>query len=148
MTTKPKRLYRSATDTMVSGVAAGIAEYIDIDPTLMRIAWVVLILVSGGLALIAYIALAIIMPKAESAEVLPEDAPSDGDAPVPQAPTERGSNRFRNPGVFAGVILIAIGLPFLLSGLGFLGWWRWETMWPIVLILIGAAFLVGSYTRR
>ena len=57
-----KRLYRS-NDKMVAGVCAGIAEYFDIDPTLIRLGWVVLTFI-GFSGLLAYIIAAIIIPKA------------------------------------------------------------------------------------
>ena len=50
MNIKTDRLRKSPTDSMLFGVAGGMAEYFDIDPTLMRIAWVLLIIVSAGLA--------------------------------------------------------------------------------------------------
>ncbi|MEX0598993.1 MAG: PspC domain-containing protein [Rhodothermales bacterium] len=62
---KKKRLTRSR-NKKISGVAAGIAEYFSIDPTLVRIAFVVGLVASGGPPLIlAYIILAIVMPDPE-----------------------------------------------------------------------------------
>lgn len=59
-----RRLVRSR-DKKVAGVAAGIAEYFNIDPTLVRIAFVIGTIASGGPFLLAYFALAMIMPKPE-----------------------------------------------------------------------------------
>ena len=56
-----KRLYKSSTDKKVCGVCGGIANYFDVDPTVIRLAWVIFTLV-GGSGLIAYIIAAIIMP--------------------------------------------------------------------------------------
>ena len=56
-----KRLYRSENEKMISGVCSGIAEYFDIDPTLIRLAWV-LFCALGGSGIIAYIIAAIIIP--------------------------------------------------------------------------------------
>ena len=56
-----KRLYRSETNQMRCGVCAGIAEYFGIDPTLVRLAWV-LFCVLGGSGVLAYILAAIIIP--------------------------------------------------------------------------------------
>lgn len=56
-----KRLYRSETNQMLCGVCAGIAEYLGIDPTLVRLAWV-LFCVLGGSGVLAYILSAIIIP--------------------------------------------------------------------------------------
>ena len=60
-----KRLKRSTKDVLISGVAAGIAEHLNIDPTLIRILWVFLIFVSLGFAVIMYIVMWIIVPKEE-----------------------------------------------------------------------------------
>ena len=53
----------------ISGVAAGLAEYFDLDPTLMRIAFVVALIVSGGPpAILAYVITAIIMPSPDASQ--------------------------------------------------------------------------------
>ena len=57
-----KRLYRSVSNRMLSGVCGGIGEYFDIDPTLVRLAWVILTCF-GGAGIWAYIIAAIIIPK-------------------------------------------------------------------------------------
>ena len=57
-----KRLYKSNTDKKIDGVCAGFANYFNIDPTLIRLAWVIFTL-AGGCGLIAYIIAAIIMPR-------------------------------------------------------------------------------------
>ena len=56
-----KRLYKSSTDKKVCGVCGGIANYFDVDPTVIRLIRVIFTLV-GGSGLIAYIIAAIIMP--------------------------------------------------------------------------------------
>ena len=60
-----KRLYKSKCDKKLCGVCAGIAEYFDIDPTLVRLAWVAFTLL-GGSGIIAYIIAAIVMPENNS----------------------------------------------------------------------------------
>lgn len=55
-----KRLYRSSTNKMLCGVCAGIADYINIDPTVVRLLWVIFGFFGAGI--IAYIVAAIIMP--------------------------------------------------------------------------------------
>lgn len=57
-----KRLYRSRRDVMICGVCGGIAEYFDVDPTLIRLGAVVLIF-GWGSGLLAYLVAAIIIPK-------------------------------------------------------------------------------------
>lgn len=56
-----KRLYRSSTNKMLCGVCAGIADYINIDPTLVRLLWVIFGCM-GGSGIIAYVVAAIIIP--------------------------------------------------------------------------------------
>lgn len=57
-----KKLYRSRTDKKVCGVCGGIAEYLDIDVTLVRLGAVALVVFAGG-GLLAYIVAAIVMPE-------------------------------------------------------------------------------------
>ena len=64
-----KRLYRVEQGNMLAGVCGGIGEYFDVDPTLVRLAWVILSLTTaGGGGVLAYIIAAIIIPKKSEAE--------------------------------------------------------------------------------
>ena len=56
-----KRLYKSNENKMVCGVCGGIAEYFDIDPTLVRLGWV-LFCALGGSGILAYIIATIVIP--------------------------------------------------------------------------------------
>ena len=56
-----KKLHKSQTDKKLCGVCGGIAEYFNIDPTLVRLLWI-LFSIAGGAGLLAYIIAAIIMP--------------------------------------------------------------------------------------
>lgn len=57
-----KRLYKSTENKMLDGVCGGITEYFGIDPTLVRLGWV-LFCALGGSGIIAYIIAAIIIPR-------------------------------------------------------------------------------------
>ena len=57
-----KRLYKSRTDQKIDGICAGIAKYFDVDPTVIRLAWVLFSL-CGGSGVLAYIICAIIIPR-------------------------------------------------------------------------------------
>lgn len=64
-----KRLTLSNKDKKVSGVCGGIAEYFDTDPTLVRLAWIILDIMTGIFpGILAYIIIAIVMPRAETAK--------------------------------------------------------------------------------
>ena len=58
-----KRLYRSSVNYMLVGVCGGIAEYFNIDPTLIRLAWIILTCMNCGTGIVAYIIAAIVIPK-------------------------------------------------------------------------------------
>ena len=59
---EPKRLYKIEEGRKVSGVCGGIAEYFNIDPSLVRIGWILFICM-GGSGILAYIIAAIILPR-------------------------------------------------------------------------------------
>ena len=58
-----KRLYRSTTDTMLSGVCAGLAEYASLDPTLVRLLFVLAFFGTGPGIFIAYIIMMLVIPQ-------------------------------------------------------------------------------------
>jgi phage shock protein C len=58
-----KRLVRSRDERMLAGVCGGIADYLDVDPTIVRLVAVLLGIFSAGTALIAYIIAAIVVPE-------------------------------------------------------------------------------------
>ncbi len=58
-----KKLYKSKADKKVSGVCGGLAEYLNIDPTLIRLGVAFVTLCSVGLGIVAYIVAAVIIPE-------------------------------------------------------------------------------------
>ncbi len=65
MQQQPKQLRRS-NNKVIAGVCAGLAEYVDLDPMIMRIIWVVVSLFTG-IPVVIYIVLIFVMPPAEGA---------------------------------------------------------------------------------
>ena len=126
------RLRKSSSDRVMFGVAGGLAEHLDIDPTLVRVAFVVLGFASG-IGLIAYIVLALTMPEAVEGAAQAEDS---------TPPTEADARTKRNRN-FIGGILVIIGVVFLLLQLEFFSWLRWDLIWPLVIIAVGAALIWG-----
>ncbi|MFL0266968.1 PspC domain-containing protein [Candidatus Clostridium radicumherbarum] len=57
-----KKLYKSNSNKVIAGVCGGIAEYFDIDPTVVRLGWVLFILL-GGCGILAYLIFALVMPS-------------------------------------------------------------------------------------
>lgn len=62
MSKKTKHLYRSNTDKILAGICGGMADYFEMDPTLVRIIWVLAGFFSLGSALLLYIILSFIIP--------------------------------------------------------------------------------------
>ena len=127
-----RRLCKSRRDKIVDGVCGGIAHYLNMDPTIVRLGWVVLTLLGGWILIVLYIAGMIIMPRAS--------AESEEEAP-------RGSV---GRGYLLGMVLVVIGALVLLDNFDVVPWplWRfwhipWEIMWGIFLILIGAMLVVS-----
>ncbi len=63
MTKSIKRLYRSRKDKVLGGVCGGIAEYLDVDPVVVRLIWAIATLISMGFGIIAYIIAWIVIPE-------------------------------------------------------------------------------------
>jgi phage shock protein C len=58
-----RRLFRSRDDRVLAGVAGGLAELWDVDPSLVRVVWVILVPLTGGFALLAYVVMAFVVPE-------------------------------------------------------------------------------------
>jgi phage shock protein C len=91
-----KRLYRSRTERVIGGVCAGLGEYFGVDPTIVRIAAVLLAL-ANGVGVVAYVILWIIVPE-EGENPMNEDQKTE-DMPVESAPQARSPppRRSRSP---------------------------------------------------
>jgi phage shock protein C len=163
-----RRLYRSRHDRLLAGVAGGVAEHFDLDPTLVRILWLVSIFF-GGLGLFLYIVMAIIVPlEPEGGPVYaggtpPVDAagrPIDGPAAdgqpatVPAGwgagatvhhPVTRDNGRLAT---FFGVAMILLGGLALVHTL-LPGWLdSGRILWPLFFVGIGVFLVVGAIRRE
>lgn len=66
---EPKRLYLSATNKKLAGVCGGIGEFFNVDPTLIRLAWLIVSIPTGIFpGLLAYIVAAIVIPSQENSQ--------------------------------------------------------------------------------
>jgi len=94
------RLYRSRDDRMLAGVAGGLAEMWDADPSLVRLVWALLVIFTGGIALVVYIVMAIVVPEGDGEFLQPPPAPGP---PASFAATEAepGSAPAATPGPVA-----------------------------------------------
>ena len=136
-----RRLYRCRHDKILAGVASGVAEYFDLDPSLVR----VLFLVStffGGLGFLLYIAMAIIVPL----EPISADAAAAAETtvvPEGHRHASRGEGRWTT---FVGGALVLLGSLALLHQV-LPGWDVDRFVFPALAVGIGA-FLVARSIRR
>jgi phage shock protein C len=143
-----KKLYRSRENAMIGGVCAGLAEYFDIDPSLVRLATVLLVF-PGGLSFWAYIVAWIIIPHKPLSRSVPSDvSPSEAEPAqaTGETPTEVRENNDKTKYV-AGIILIVLGIFFLLNSFNVFVWFSFFKLWPIILIIIGAVILIKGLNR-
>lgn len=128
-----KRLAKS-TDKKLFGVAGGLAEYFDIDATLVRVGFVVLCVCFFFLGLVAYVALAIMMPS--PAGELPADSYAS------QEGTDDESRRQRN---LLGWVLVGGGLMIAVAKWSFFSWGSW---WLVAAALVVAGAVVLARRSR
>ena len=132
-----KRLYRSTNDKMISGVCGGIGEYFDLDPSLIRLALVLIGFATSGGLLIAYIVAAIVVPErpegyeyesSDDQEVYDEDG-----NPVEDVYTQKKTKQI------VGIALLAFGGLLMLDNLFM--WFDKGIIMPLVIIGIGGYML-------
>jgi phage shock protein PspC (stress-responsive transcriptional regulator) len=63
MDTNVRQLHRSATNRMIAGVCGGMGDYLNIDPTIIRLMAVLLFFMTGGGMIVAYLIMALIVPE-------------------------------------------------------------------------------------
>jgi phage shock protein C len=148
-----RRLYRSRTESVLGGVAGGVAEYLDVDPAIVRIIWAVLAVITGGIFVVLYVVMWIVIPETPAGvPPLPSPAPGAGAAPgTPPtqgpawtAPSPRRSST-TGPVIF-GLILIGLGVYFLIRQ--YLPAFDADLLWPIGLVVLGVLLLVVALRRR
>jgi phage shock protein C len=172
-----RRLYRSTTDSILGGVAAGVADYLDADPSIVRIIWAVLGVATGGIFVVLYVVMWIVVPEGEPAAMepgAPGAAPTGGAAdggPASPGSAEPGSAAPSGPAHSAPAHSAPIaptaprharrrgsgngGLVFglILIGIGAYFLVRqyvsinMDRLWPIGLVLLGVLLLVVAMRR-
>jgi phage shock protein C len=166
------RLERSATNRVIAGVCGGFAEYLAVDVTLVRVVFVLAAIFSGGLFVIAYIAMVFLIPlpgrpassfaasagatATEVAQSLrrtaddvsrsfrdPPSSPTATDATVPAEATDPAVHEQADRRRMAfGYLLILVGVVFFLSNAGIFRGVQWQIVWPLVVIALGVLLLV------
>jgi phage shock protein C len=143
VTMMTERLYRSGRDKMIGGVCGGLAEYFQIDVTLIRLVAVIALFL-GGAGFFAYLVAWIIIPvNPEHQDSYSDPAhPGDkieeviSDVLRPDASDDERTRRTK----IGGLILIVLGSLFMLNI--WFPYFNIGRMWPLILIFIGLAILL------
>ncbi len=146
-----KKLYRSCSDVMVGGVAAGVAEYLEIDVTLIRL--VFLVLLFSGVGFFAYLVAWIIVPldpkckeHKTGAEEIKEKAESIASEINEAVSKKQKSNKKNNDfSIWFGVILVFLGGLILIQNIT--GMNVWHYFFPVSVMLIGLLILMKSVDK-
>lgn len=148
---EPKRLYRSRTDRMVAGVCGGLAQYFNIDVTLVRLVFL-LLLVFGGGGFLIYIVLAIVVPEEGMTAGSPQEVMQANAQDLANRAKEWGegfgsgstASGNRQGALLVGGVLIAVGILFLVQNILRI---NISQFWPLLLIVIGLALLVPQFRK-
>lgn len=147
-------LRRSRTDRVIGGVCGGLAEYLALDPLLVRILFIIFGIMTG-MGVLAYILLWLLVPAEDAAfatrdemirqnvEEIRERAQHLGREA--QTSLDKTWQPRQNPThrvLFIGAALIVVGLLVLLKNLGILGWLN--RLWPLALIAVGVVILINN----
>jgi phage shock protein PspC (stress-responsive transcriptional regulator) len=151
----PRKLTRDTRGAVLAGVAGGFGRYLDVDPVLARLGFVLLAFVNG-LGVLIYLAGWALMPR--------EDAPAPGGATA-SAAAASGFEALRDAGsqlaaevhkatadaasaqLAIGSVLVLTGAVLLAHNLGWLHWPHWmrfETLWPLLLVALGLGLVFKS----
>jgi len=149
-----QHLYRSPDDRILAGVAGGMAETYDLDPSLVRVGWALLILLTGGVSLVLYIIMALVVPLRASGMSLWNMAAQGAPGSVPPGPPSGynapGYGRYRrndNTGpIVIGLLLIVVGAFFLARQ--FIPALNAGLIWPLIVIAGGVLLIVAAFTRN
>ncbi len=132
-----KKLYRSRNNQVLAGVCGGLAEYVNMDPTIIRVLWAIFVFF-GGSGVLAYIICAIIIPQS------PQGYESDSEH---YTIYDRDGHQINNESnassrMTLGIILIVVGVLFFISR--FFRWISIGQLWPVAIIGIGLLILFSG----
>lgn len=135
-----KRFERSATNKVIGGVCAGLADYLNMDVTLVRVLFVVAAL-CGSFGFWLYIILWIVAP---SQKVIGFN--SQNDELVDISVAEDDKKGFQKGAVVTAIILIGIGLLALIDNFMPIDWiWK---LWPVILIALGIVIIMNTQKKQ
>ena len=142
-----RRLYRSETESVIGGVAGWVAEYLDADPAIVRVVWALLGLITGGIFVVLYIVMWIVVPYGPASAEAGDAPAKDGEPPAWNAQPRSRARRGSGGGSWIfGLVLIGLGLWFLARE--YFPEVHLDRLWPLGLVLIGLVLLFTALRRR
>jgi phage shock protein C len=153
------KLYRSRTDRMLFGVCGGLGKYLNVDSTIIRIVAVLLVF-CGGIGILAYLIMAIIVPLEESKQttahgIIEENAEDIKNTAEKlgtdirqafqheDAKSEENRPAFERRRNVLAIVLIIIGVLVLAGSLGFWHWFNGGVIVALALIAVGVVIVLS-----
>lgn len=129
-----KKLRRSSSNKIIAGVCGGIADYFNIDASIVRVVWILLSLANNSPGLLAYIICALIIPQ--------------DDGIIYQNSDRSENSTFDNTPVLIGIVLVIFGAYLLLKIIfPHLFSFNLSKYWPILLIIAGIYIIITQRNK-
>ncbi len=159
------RLYRSDTDRILGGVCGGLAQYLRLNPLIVRILLVILAM-TNGLGLAIYLIMWVLVPTEGASSVRRGQIVRQNVEEIGQRARKLGADarealegqrwlsslgaggKISKRGLIIGSLLIIAGLSILLDNLGLLWWFGLGKLWPLIPIAIGSVILLNNLKDR
>ncbi len=142
------RLYRSQKNKMIGGVAGGLGDYLNIDPVLIRIIFVITLFLSGT-GFLLYVILWIVVPQEKITDDAGNFVETDKQAPnINGTAYSENTQTIQSKGtgrVIAGLLLIGIGILFLVDR--FFPHFDFSDILPFLVIVLGVALILNSVKK-
>lgn len=149
------RLYRSRDERIIGGVAGGMAQNLDLDPTIVRIGWIVLAFVAPITPLVYFVLMFVIPEEPESSAAGAPGSAQASDAPPTNREARREARRVarverrghgdRSAGLIFGVLLVLVGGWFLIRP--YIPRFDIGVYWPYLVIGLGVVLIVAAARR-
>ena len=141
----PRQLYRSTHNRVIAGVAGGLGEFLNLDPTLIRLGFI-LLTVFGGSGFLIYILMWLLIPATGSdIHLTKEHIEQNAQEIKSQAQKVIGSVQDQtsatNSAKTVALFFIFLGILFLLNNFHLVRWLSMEKLWPLILIGFGILLL-------
>ncbi|MHB8209339.1 PspC domain-containing protein [Mucilaginibacter sp.] len=147
-----KKLYRDQYHKMIGGVCAGLAEYLDMDITVVRLLFAFAFFIMG-VGLIPYIILWIVLPKKYYNPFITPSDPATVDYIVPPITSNLPMGTIQpkqrsNAGLVIGVVLIFLGGAYLMHEFDLIPDFHIHRLWPLFIIAIGIGLILKGQQKQ